>query len=124
MDILEKAYDYIDYTLIELSKLEDRCVSLMYFFKLFSPAGELAQKILLDHSFVEVEKENNVSVVCITERGRQVIESGGVREYLGHLDEQTATKKHRVKSIRKMLALAACLAGVVIVTGYALRVTK
>src|SRR5688572_3570705 len=124
MDILEKAYDYIDYTLVELSRLEESCVSLLYFFKLFSPAGELAQKILLEHSFIEVENDNNLSVACITDRGREVIRVGGVREYLGHLDEQAASKKYRTKKFRRMLTLAACFAGAVIVTGYALRVAK
>ncbi|HYF30464.1 MAG TPA: hypothetical protein VD993_05045 [Chitinophagaceae bacterium] len=124
MDVLEKAYDYIDYTLSELSKLEGNCVSLLYFFKLFSPAGKLAQQILMDNSFITVEKESNVSVVCITEKGREVVQRGGVREYLGYLDEQDRTKKQKAKAIRKMFALAAFVAGAVLVTGYALRVTK
>ncbi|HEX6181591.1 MAG TPA: hypothetical protein VFZ47_10125 [Chitinophagaceae bacterium] len=121
MDILEKAYDYIDYTLAELSRLQGNCVSLLYFFKVFSPAGEVAQKILLDHEFIKIQTEKNLSVVCITDKGREVVMMGGVREYLGYLDEQATTKRQRIKTIRRMLGYAACVAGAVIFTRYALR---
>ena len=123
MDVLEKAYDYIDYTLTELSKLQGNCVSLLYFFKVFSPAGELAQKILLDHEFIQIQPDKDLSVVCITNKGREVVLMGGVRVYLDDLDEQAATKRQRIKSIRKMLGYAACVAGAVMVTRYAMRST-
>ena len=122
MDIREKAYDYIDYTLAELSKLQESCVSLLYFFKVFSPAGELAQKILIDHGFIKIEDDDDkVAVVCITDKGREVVTIGGVREYLEHVDETAATKRQRIKNIRRIIAFAACLAGAVIATSYALR---
>jgi hypothetical protein len=120
MDILEKSYDYIDYTLTELSKLQESCVSLLYFFKVFSPAGELAQKLLLDHGFIEVEDHNNTAVVCITDKGREVVTMGGVREYLNYLGGQTATKKRR---INKMIAYA-CVVGAVVAMKYALKSQK
>ena len=121
MDILEKAYDYIDYTLSELSNLEENCVSLLYFFKVFSPAGELAQKILLDHGFIEVEKNKNLSVVCITDRGREVVSMGGVRKYLDQLEEQKVTRKTRVRKVRRMLTFAACVAAGLVATGISLK---
>ena len=124
MDILEKSYDYIDYTLAELSKLQESCVSLLYFFKVFSPAGELAQKILLDNGFIEVEDHNNAAVVCITDKGREVVTMGGVREYLNYMDGRAVTKSQRIKKIRRVMAYAACLAGAVMVTSYALKKVK
>ena len=86
MDILDKAYDYIDYTLEQLSKLEESSVSLLYFFKLFSPAGKLAQHLLVEHSFIETDKENTYAVIGITERGRAVLTMGGMRKYLDSLE--------------------------------------
>ena len=121
MDVLEKAYDYIDYTLTELSKLQENCVSLLYFFKVFSPAGELAQKILLDHQFIQLKVENNVSIVCITAKGNTVVSMGGVREYLAYLDGQTITKKLHIRKVRKLITYTACILGAVAVTGYVLR---
>lgn len=120
MDILDKAYDYIDYTLIELSKLEESCVSLLYFFKVFSPAGQLAQNILLENGFIEVETNRSL-VVCITDRGREVLSMGGVREYFDHVDAQTKAQKDRIRKVRKMLTWAACMVGVVLVAGVALK---
>ena len=103
------------------SRMEDSCVSLMYFFKLFSPAGEIAQKILLDNAFIAVTHDNNGEVVCITNKGREVIMSGGVREFMKNSIEQASTKKLRVKKIRTALAWAACFVGVILVTGYAFK---
>lgn len=110
MDILEKAYDYIDYTLEELNKLEEKCLSLLYFFKLFSPAGELAQKILVEHSFIDVEKDLNGAVVGITDRGRAVIEMDGIRNYLDYLDTHATLQHKRVTSWKEFLKVGACLA--------------
>lgn len=125
MDVQEKAYDYIDYTLSELSKMEETCVSLMYFFKVFSPAGELAQKILLDHDFIEVQNEDNShAVVCITDKGREALRMGGVREYLDYLDGQARTKKKRIRKMRNLIAWAACVAGAVVITGFAVRAAR
>lgn len=111
MDILDKAYDYIDYTLEQLSKLEESSVSLLYFFKLFSPAGKLAQHLLVEHSFIETEDGNSHAVVGITERGRTVLTMGGIRKYLDHLETQTNDKEQRVKKFRKILITAALVAG-------------
>jgi hypothetical protein len=117
MDILEKAYDYIDYTLEELNKLEDSCVSLLYFFKLFSPAGKLAQHLLVKHSFVEVQQEP-VGVACITERGRAVVQMGGIRNYLDHVDHQSFLQEQKVQRLRKWLGAAVAI--VLCVTTYKL----
>jgi hypothetical protein len=110
MDILEKAYDYIDYTLEELARLEESSVSLLYFFKLFSPAGELAQHLLVKHSFIEVEEDSSVAVVGITERGRAVVQMGGVRNYLDHLDKKIILKR-KTRSFRKIFGWTAFVAG-------------
>lgn len=114
MDILDKAYDYIDYTLEELAKLEETSVSLLYFFKLFSPAGRLAQHLLTEHSFIQVEGNNDVAVTGITDRGRAVLTMGGIRKYLDHLDMQNVTTKVRVKKMQKVIIAAACVAGSVV----------
>jgi hypothetical protein len=111
MDILDKAYDYIDYTLEQLAKLEESSVSLLYFFKLFSPAGKLAQHLLVEHSFIETDGENGNAVIGITERGRAVLTMGGIRKYLDHLDMEVASRKQRVKQVRKILMAAAVAAG-------------
>lgn len=124
MDILEKAYDYIDYTLEELAKLEEKCVSLVYFFKLFSPAGKLAQHLLIDHSFIEVEKDNSVAVTGITERGRAVLNMGGIRNYLNHLDEEAQSKTRRLSLIRKILALTVGIAGSALLVRYGFQVLR
>lgn len=121
MDILEKSYDYIDYTLEELAKLEDKCVSLLYFFKLFSPAGQLAQRLLIEHAFIEVEHELNGAVVGITDRGRAVLNMGGIRNYLDGLDEKTVTENKARKALKKALTLSACFAASAIALGYAIR---
>lgn len=110
MDILEKAYDYIDYTLEELNKLEEKCLSLLYFFKLFSPAGELAQKILVEHSFIEVEEELNGAVVGITDRGREVIEMGGIRNYLNYLDWHSSSSRSKARTVKSVVKTGVCLA--------------
>lgn len=120
MDILEKAYDYIDYTLEELAKLEEKCVSLLYFFKLFSPAGELAQRILIEHSFIEVEKDMSGAVVGITDRGRAVVQMGGIRRYLNYLDEEAAAENTRISSVRKILRWSAYIAASALVLSYTL----
>lgn len=114
MDILDKAYDYIDYTLEQLSKLEESSVSLLYFFKLFSPAGKLAQRLLIEHSFIEVENDNSLAAVGITDRGREVLNMGGIRKYLDSLDGETVPDEQKIKSVRKMIITAACIAGSVI----------
>lgn len=124
MDILEKAYDYIDYTLEELAKLEEKCVSLLYFFKLFSPAGELAQQLLVDHSFIEVEKNSSVAVVGITAKGRAVLNMGGIREYLNHLDDEALRKTRRLRSVRKILTWTVCVAGSALVLKYGINVLR
>jgi hypothetical protein len=111
MDILDKAYDYIDYTLEQLSKQEVSSVSLLYFFKLFSPAGKLAQHLLVEHSFIITDRENSLAVVGITDRGRHALAMGGIRKYLDHLDGETALKRQRVKHVRKLLLAAAIVAG-------------
>lgn len=118
MDILEKAYDYIDYTLEELAKLEESCVSLMYFFKLFSPAGELAQRLLVDHSFIEVDGNNSMAVVGITERGRAVLRTGGIREYLHYLDMQGYKESRRQKLKRALISFSVIIAGSAVIIGY------
>lgn len=107
MDILDKAYDYIDYTLEQLSKLEESSVSLLYFFKLFSPAGKLAQHLLVEHSFIETDRDNSYAVIGITERGRSVLTMGGIRKYLDHLDTEVAQRKERVKRMRVIMISAA-----------------
>jgi hypothetical protein len=111
MDMLDKAYDYIDYTLEQLAKLEESSVSLMYFFKLFSPAGKLAQHLLIEHSFIETEGGNSHAVVGITERGREVLSMGGIRKYLDHLDAQINDKEQRIIKLRKIMITAAIVAG-------------
>ena len=111
MDILDKAYDYIDYTLEELAKLEETSVSLQYFFKLFSPAGQLAQHLLTEHSFIQMESGSSLAVTGITDRGRAVLTMGGIRKYLDHLDMQNMEYKERVKKMRKMFIATACVAG-------------
>jgi hypothetical protein len=113
MDILDKAYDYIDYTLEQLAKLEETSVSLLYFFKLFSPAGKLAQHLLIEHSFIEIEGNDN-RVTGITERGRAVLTMGGIRQYLDHLDMQHVVSESRIKKLRKVLIATACVAGSVL----------
>lgn len=118
MDILEKAYDYIDYTLEELARLEEKCVSLLYFFKLFSPAGELAQQILIEHSFIEVEKELSGAVVGITERGRNVIQMGGIRNYLNYLDRQASLEHKKTRSFGKLLKWSAGVTASALVISY------
>ena len=114
MDILDKAYDYIDYTLEQLAKLEESSVSLLYFFKLFSPAGKLAQRLLIEHSFIELEDGNSLAAVGITDRGRAVLDMGGIRKYLDSLDRQVIVKKQRIKAVRKMVITAACTAASII----------
>ena len=111
MDILDKAYDYIDYTLEQLAKLEESSVSLLYFFKLFSPAGKLAQRLLVEHSFIETDSENSSAVIGITDRGRAVLTMGGIRKYLDRLDMEVASRKQRVKQVRKIVMVAAIAAG-------------
>ena len=111
MDILDKAYDYIDYTLEQLAKLEQSSVSLLYFFKLFSPAGKLAQQLLVEHCFIETDSENSSAVIGITERGMTVLTMGGIRKYLDHLDMEVASRKQRVKQVRKIVMVAALAAG-------------
>lgn len=111
MDILDKAYDYIDYTLEQLSKQELSSVSLLYFFKLFSPAGKLAQHLLVQHSFIVTDNENSLAVVGLTERGRHALAMGGIRKYLDHLDEEIAIKRQRVRQVRRILLAAAIVAG-------------
>jgi hypothetical protein len=118
MEILEKAYDYIDYTLEELAKLEDKCVSLLYFFKLFSPAGELAQQILIEHSFIDVEKDRSGAVVGITDRGRTVVQMGGIRNYLNYLDHHPVTRHKKIKALGKVLKWSAYVAASAIVLSY------
>lgn len=113
MEVLDKAYDYIDYTLEQLDKLEETSVSLLYFFKLFSPAGKLAEHILIEHSFIEIESHNNL-VTGITSRGRAVLIMGGIRKYLDHLDVQDAVNRERVKKLRRVLIATACVAGSVL----------
>ena len=110
MDILDKAYDYIDYTLEQLSKLEESSVSLLYFFKLFSPAGKLAQRLLVEHSFIETNRENTYAVIGITDRGRAVLTMGGIRKYLDHLDTEVVQQKERVKKMRTIMITAAAAA--------------
>jgi hypothetical protein len=118
MDILEKAYDYIDYTLEELGKLEEKCVSLLYFFKLFSPAGELAQQILIEHSFIEVEKDLSGAVVGITDRGRNVIQMGGIRNYLNYLDREASLQYKKIRSFGKLFKWSAYIAASALVLSY------
>lgn len=111
MDVLDKAYDYIDYTLEQLARLEESPVSLLYFFKLFSPAGKLAQHLLAEHSFIETDSENSHAVVGITERGKAVLTMGGIRKYLDHLDMEAALRRQRVKQVRRIMIAAAVAAG-------------
>lgn len=111
MDVLDKAYDYIDYTLEQLAKLEESSVSLLYFFKLFSPAGKLAQHLLVQHCFIETDSQNSHAVVGITERGRTVLTMGGIRKYLDSLDMEAAQRQQRVVTMRKIMLTAAIVAG-------------
>ena len=111
MDILDKAYDYIDYTLEQLSKTGETSVSLLYFFKLFSPAGKLAKHLLMEHSFIEVDSNDALAVIGITERGRDVVTMGGIRKYLDYLDVQAVNNEQRSRKMRKVMITAACVAG-------------
>lgn len=112
MDMVEKAYDYIDYTLEELCKLESHCVSLLYFFKLFSPAGQLANDLLVRNDFISVNEDK---LVAITDKGKSVLRMGGIRDYLEHLDRQEMMRQAGLKKIKKIFQWTAGAAATLLV---------
>ena len=115
MDILDKAYDYIDYTLEQLAKTQESSVSLLYFFKLSSTAGKLAKHLLIEHSFIEVDSNHALAVIGITQKGRDVVSMGGIRKYLDYLDMLAMNDKNRLKKIKRIMIAAGCAAGSAIV---------
>jgi hypothetical protein len=112
MDIAEKAYDYIDYTLEELCKLESHCVSLLYFFKLFSPAGQLANDLLVRNEFISI---NEGRLVAITDKGKSVLRMGGIREYLQKMDRQEMIRRAGLKKVKKIVQWTAGAAATILV---------